>query len=101
RLFMTTFWSVSPVAASITFQCGPSNDGTYRIRLSGEIDGRSHPPSGALSQTILSVARSTQASRLVVVTYRRPILALAAMPLTLSGSWPDGTLQVGMRRTNV
>src|SRR5262245_27310895 len=49
RLLSTIFVMVSPVMASTTFQCGPSNDGTYRILPSGAIDGRSQPPSGALS----------------------------------------------------
>src|SRR5262249_33439276 len=101
RLFITSFLIVSPVAASMTFQCGPSNDGVYRTFESGEIDGRSQPPSGALSQRILSVVRSRQSRRRTVLTYSRPVAALAHTPLTFSGSCPSGTAHVGMRRTNL
>ena len=39
------FVITSPVVASITFQCGPSSDGTYIVCPSGESDIRSQPPS--------------------------------------------------------
>ena len=42
-------------------------------------------------RSILSVARSKAAIRLIVVTYSRPVAALAAMPLTFSGSLPGAT----------
>src|SRR5471032_228129 len=52
------------------------------------------------SHTILSVLRSIAASRLVVLMNRRPVLALAAAPLTISSSSPAPPAgQTGMRLT--
>ena len=41
-----------------------------------------------------------QPSRLIVLTKSRAVRALAATPLTFSGSLSVATLQVGMRLTN-
>ena len=66
--FVAIFATGLPVPAFSTFQCGPSNDGTYSVAPSGEIASRSQPPSGALSHTILSVPRSMQHRRRMLVT---------------------------------
>ena len=41
-----------------------------------------------------------QSRRLIVVTQRRPVAALAATPFTFSTSLPGAAAHVGMRLTN-
>jgi hypothetical protein len=58
----------SPLNASTTSQCGPSNEGTYIVLPSGDSAIRSQPPSYSFSQTFFSVIRSKQATRFGVLT---------------------------------
>ena len=60
--------SSSPVAPSTTYQTAPSSDGRKIVAPSGVIDMRSQPASYARAHSTLSVRRSTQMSRLMVLT---------------------------------
>src|SRR5215471_365425 len=75
----------SPVVASTTFRKSFSNAGTYNVLPSGVIDIRSHPLGKSFSQTFCSESTSMQYSLAGVVSYNRPVAALAQMPLIFIG----------------